>query len=874
MSQSEVLSGVAREDQLQRDLELARLLEEQEEEFRMSQEVTQDSRKDRDRPSGSSQPTKKQRLSQEKPKQRALFSSTNPLQLKPSMTSSTSSMASYVAAPSAGAKTPRGAEETSSSSKPQVELNAQQLKVAERLAKQLHEMEMKKKVEQKSRSPVDDAQFFRIIRDKVDDQRRKLEEDENQSNQSNKEVYALFNELQGIAKDLNITFEYPEIVVIGMQSDGKSSFIEGLLGFQFNIVESNIGTRRPLIIQMINDPSKEEASCRFRRENPTPSDRDSFEDRDTPVHRLVDEIVRRTNEVAGESADCVSEKPIILCVRYCYCANLTIYDTPGFRLGGNEKLSSEIRQMVMKLIQPKNRIIVCLEQSTVEWANSVSRPIAREIDPDFSRTILINTKFDNRVKELRNKESADKYMTGENLPPNTRPFFISMPVRRNLDSNRFKNAIRDSFLEDYQKLLESEFDEDAFLPQLGMARVKMHLEKLLNEKYHQSLAPTLKALEDICNQTKLELTQIMNEVQDHDIELVKSKATDYVQSFAKNVDNLMAGSIAGEPDKNGETLMDEKLVSGLSEWPDFDIDFNIPNQKLKVYGGAQYARLLNEFEYVAHSREFPLPSPSEIASALGTSKWHSAPVLDTAAANLVQIKAKDILLPLLDVLLQRATYIMKRLFSVSVEVLKKEKNGVGILSVYERFMTELRESYFRFIEKTENDCRARLKDDFIMFTKIVDWDMLNSNGQTKEYNFLDVSVDETKKRVEEIMGRGASWLDGSRGTSPDEDGYRAVAVRAAKMFAGIRFFYAKYVKNKMNAFFLEPMLQDAGSSVVNHFFRISDAKYEELFMDGVAELKQLKAKLETKLSLCTQQRDKFKEVYFRVKQQTESKSRR
>jgi len=58
----------------------------------------------------------------------------------------------------------------------------------------------------------------------------------------------------------------PELVVVGMQSDGKSTFIEGLLGFQFNIVESTIGTRRPLIIQMINDPTRNEPHCRFRKE--------------------------------------------------------------------------------------------------------------------------------------------------------------------------------------------------------------------------------------------------------------------------------------------------------------------------------------------------------------------------------------------------------------------------------------------------------------------------------------------------------------------------------------------------------------------------------------------------------------------------------
>jgi len=89
---------------------------------------------------------------------------------------------------------------------------------------------------------------------------------------------------------------------------------------------------------------------------------------------------------------------------------------------------------------------------------------------------------------------------------------------------------------------------------------------------------------------------------------------------------------------------------------------------------------------------------------------------------------------------------------------------------------------------------------------------------------------------------------------------------SAKMFAGIRFFFAKYVRNKMNAFFMDPMLQDVGAAVVNHFYRVSDKKYEEMFIDGLAELKELKVKLETQLALCAQQRDRFKDAYAKVKQ--------
>jgi hypothetical protein len=116
---------------------------------------------------------------------------------------------------------------------------------------------------------------------------------------------------------------------------------------------------------MINNPERDIPNCRFRRENAynegeagqqaveagtdqhSPSalggpqvnaDRplllDTWEPRDTPIEDLVHEIVRRTNEKAGRGEH-VSAAPIILRVEYAHCANLTIYDTPGFRLGGD-----------------------------------------------------------------------------------------------------------------------------------------------------------------------------------------------------------------------------------------------------------------------------------------------------------------------------------------------------------------------------------------------------------------------------------------------------------------------------------------------------------------------------------------------------------
>jgi len=69
---------------------------------------------------------------------------------------------------------------------------------------------------------------------------------------------------------------------------------------------TDIGTRRPLIIQMINNPTKEVPSCRFRKEHITGADEDAFEENETPIHLLCDEIIHRTELKTGRSKDKVT----------------------------------------------------------------------------------------------------------------------------------------------------------------------------------------------------------------------------------------------------------------------------------------------------------------------------------------------------------------------------------------------------------------------------------------------------------------------------------------------------------------------------------------------------------------------------------------
>jgi len=54
------------------------------------------------------------------------------------------------------------------------------------------------------------------------------------------------------------------------------------------------------------------------------------------------------------------------------------------------------------------------------------------------------------------------------------------------------------------------------------------------------------------------------------------------------------------------------------------------------------------------------------------------------------------------------------------------------MNSYEPFMSELRAVFNKFIDATEENCRAKLMDDFETFTKIMDWDLISGFANIRE----------------------------------------------------------------------------------------------------------------------------------------------
>ena len=68
------------------------------------------------------------------------------------------------------------------------------------------------------------------------------------------ELIPIINKLQEAFAPLGIApIDLPQIAVVGSQSSGKSSVLEALVGYDFLPRGTGICTRRPLILQLINE---------------------------------------------------------------------------------------------------------------------------------------------------------------------------------------------------------------------------------------------------------------------------------------------------------------------------------------------------------------------------------------------------------------------------------------------------------------------------------------------------------------------------------------------------------------------------------------------------------------------------------------------
>ncbi|KAI4322952.1 hypothetical protein L6164_022598 [Bauhinia variegata] len=531
--------------------------------------------------------------------------------------------------------------------------------------------------------------------------------------------FAAYNRLQAAAVAFGEKLPIPEIVALGGQSDGKSSLLEALLGFRFNVREVEMGTRRPLIIQMVHDPTALEPRCRFQEED--------SEEYGSPVvlaSTIADIIKSRTDALLKKTKTAVSPKPIVMRAEYAHCPNLTIIDTPGFVLkakkGEPDNTPEEILSMVKSLASPPHRILLFLQQSSVEWCSSLWLDTIREIDPTFRRTVIVVSKFDNRLKEFGDRWEVDRYLSASGyLGDNTRPFFVALPKDRgNVSNEEFRRQISQVDSEVLRHLREGVkggFDEEKFKPFVGFGCLRDYLESDLQKKYKEAAPATLALLEQRCSEVTSELARMDAKIQaTSDIAHLRKSAMLYAASVSTHVGALIDGAADPSPEQWGRTTAEEQSESGIGVWPGVIADIRPPNATLRLYGGAAFERVMHEFRCAAYSIECPPVSREKVANILlaHAGRGGGRGVAE-AAAEIARAAARSWLAPLLDTACDRLAFVLGNLFDLALERNRSNDSEygkkTGNMDGYIGFHAALRRAYNRFVRDLTKQCKQLVR---------------------------------------------------------------------------------------------------------------------------------------------------------------------
>lgn len=199
-----------------------------------------------------------------------------------------------------------------------------------------------------------------------------------------KKMIEIRNILQKVGQSSTLTL--PSIVVIGSQSSGKSSVLEAIVGHEFLPKGSNMVTRRPIELTLVNTPGSREEYGEFP---------------DLGLRKITDfsSIQRTLTELnlAVPDTECVSDDPIHLTVYSPNVPDLSLIDLPGYIqvVGHNQplELKQKISELCDKYIQPPN-VILAISAADVDLANSTALRASRRVDPRGERTIGVVTKMD------------------------------------------------------------------------------------------------------------------------------------------------------------------------------------------------------------------------------------------------------------------------------------------------------------------------------------------------------------------------------------------------------------------------------------------------------------------------------------------------
>eukprot|EP01111_Echinosteliopsis_oligospora_P000111 TRINITY_DN1010_c1_g1_i3.p1 TRINITY_DN1010_c1_g1~~TRINITY_DN1010_c1_g1_i3.p1 ORF type:complete len:918 (-),score=330.40 TRINITY_DN1010_c1_g1_i3:58-2811(-) len=654
------------------------------------------------------------------------------------------------------------------------------------------------------------------------------------------EVFTAYDNLQNYARDLNTQIPVLEVVLVGPKGCGKSSIIEAIIGKPSNHVGAGV-TKRPLFLQFINNPEFTSDPKVTLKRDITIQEYDH--DVDVSLASLPSSLSSRNTTYTDE--------PIFVHYEHASVLNMTIIDTPGLLLSPSSSSSSssskdissdgaKIDEITRKIIKPTHRLILAVENAS-DWDSTSMPSWVKKVDPELSRTTFVYTKFYNYLQDVNNTRAVNRFLSG--TLPDVKSFFTTMPslkIRAKFnETEKFKQKIWQSYRRDMNYLEQLQYDK-RFEKSIGVHSLRRWLLNQAWKNYQDSIPRILKHLRSKKTASVEQLRDVDLQIDSLNAGKLRGIASNYVVSFLQILEQLLQGTVEGQPTINGQTLDEEKQGHGDGDWYGannrpikFDpATWGVLYWDSKLYGGQQFERLLSEFKAVSDHTDITEVTMDDVATAAGVNKLNNLPNYAWAACDLAGQKSQEALAPLIDQLCDRAIYIMKRLTDVAEKIADSRKkkwqssyrtgvntsssssshhhhhhhsvktNDISNIEQYPYFTHHVKDLYFKFVDKTAEKCKKKCMSEF-METKTIHWDYTeNPQTQVLPVDRASMSIEDTRSTVFNLT---------------------------KTMFTSLRNRIVRNVLLKFYNFFLVPIQNDLWGDIQGKVNSLSDADLEQIF---------------------------------------------
>jgi GTPase SAR1 family protein len=389
------------------------------------------------------------------------------------------------------------------------------------------------------------------------------------------------------------------VVVVGHQSSGKSALIEALMGFQFNQVGGGTKTRRPVALRMQYNPR-----CRQPRWFLLGED---GKERAMTLSEIQDYIDKENRRLERDPVRSFESREINIRMEYKHCPNMILIDTPGLisapkvpkgRTGAGAALAQqralqaaarEAEKLVVEKMRCEDYIILCVEDSS-DWKHGSTREIVQKADPDLSRTVIVNTKFDTKIPQFGNPSDVEDFLRAsilDRLSPHKLggPFFTSVPSGRvgrhateskisgdySYDTDQdFVDSCGDAENADKAVVIQrlkrigkaGEVANAGLISRIGLNNLRSFLEKRVDECYRRNVQKIIPMLQSEYVAAERRLQVCERELEALSIDRLKAGADAFCDEFCMCLRKAMHGSVIAPASLFGETLRQETAAAG------------------------------------------------------------------------------------------------------------------------------------------------------------------------------------------------------------------------------------------------------------------------------------------------------------------------